>query len=73
VESKGRAMYYPVDTYFTGFAVGNIRAGETQASAIARVKKDAQGYLSESIRVKVESETQSQTRQYGDDYGIVME
>ena len=56
-----RAQAYPSGAWFTGFAEGNVRHNETAPAAAARLKKEAQGLLVESIRVSVESTTDSRS------------
>jgi hypothetical protein len=62
LHSHIREQAYPADAWFTGFAEGNVRQNETSAAAAARLKKEAQGLLAESIRVSVESATGSLSR-----------
>ena len=56
-----REENYPQKLFFTGYIEGNIRAGETEEDAKKRLLKDAQGLLSEKIRVTIKSQTSSQT------------
>lgn len=67
---KMREMYYSSDDYFTGFMPGSIRAGESSADAMIRVKDDAQSELIRSIRVIVETKTNKtdQQLQSGDSF-----
>lgn len=51
-----RRSLYPDDTYFTGFAKGFVRQGETVEAATARLKADAQGDAAQRIEVHVSSE-----------------
>ena len=57
-----RERNYPGNVFITGFATGNVRSGERQADAETRLKKEAQGYVAEEIRVQVTSETNSNDR-----------
>jgi hypothetical protein len=57
-----REQAYPAGAWFTGFVEGNVRPNETVPAATARLKKEAQGLLAESIRVSVESNTESRNR-----------
>ena len=52
-----REASYPSGTFFTGYSQGNVRAGETVQDAKQRLSRDAQGLLSESIRMRIISET----------------
>lgn len=52
---------YPQKFFFTGYIEGNVRQGETVADAKKRLLKDAQGLLTENIRVTVKSQTSLQT------------
>jgi len=54
-----RETSYPSRFFFTGYAEGNIRQGETVENAKNRLSRDAQGLLSESIRVTVRSQATS--------------
>jgi hypothetical protein len=59
VNASQREALYPATVYITGFAEGNARNGETLENAKKRLMKEAQGLLSESVRVQVESKTSS--------------
>ena len=52
---------FPSRAFFTGFTQGTVRAGETVEEAKQRLLRDAQGLLTEGIRVTVRSEVASQT------------
>ena len=56
-----REMNFPPNVFFTGHSQGAMRVGETLETATQRLSRDAQGVLVESIRVRIESETTSQT------------
>jgi hypothetical protein len=62
LNSHSRELAYPAGAWFTGFAEGNVRHNETMQAATARLKKEAQGLLTENIRVSVESTTDSRSR-----------
>jgi hypothetical protein len=62
LNSHSREQAYPAGAWFTGFAEGNVRPNETLPAATARLKKEAQGLLTESIRVSVESVTGSRSQ-----------
>ena len=62
LSSDGRRGAFPESVYVTGFAVGNVRPDETAHAATERLKKEAQGQLSDGIRVKVESERKSYSK-----------
>jgi tetratricopeptide (TPR) repeat protein len=62
LSSEGRQRAFPEDIYVTGFAVGDVRSDETALAAMERLKKEAQGLLSDGIRVKVESERKSYSK-----------
>ena len=59
--SSERERSYPSQSFFTGYIEGNVRSGETVEEAKNRLLKDAQGSLSEKIRMTVKSETTSST------------
>jgi hypothetical protein len=61
MNDDGRESTYPAQTYFRGFATGNVRQGETVETAKKRLLKDAQGLLAEDIRVTVKSEITQQS------------
>ena len=54
-----RERNYPSNVFITGFSTGSVRAGETKADAETRLRKEAQAYVAEAVRVQVSSETQS--------------
>ncbi|MGL4346689.1 MAG: hypothetical protein ACRCR9_01205 [Chitinophagaceae bacterium] len=56
---EGREKEYSQKVYFTGFMGDNVAKGESVSAAINRLKNQAQASLSESIIVKIESETKS--------------
>jgi len=56
-----REVNYPQKTFFTGYAQGNLRQNETVEDAKNRLMREAQGLLSESIRINVRSQTASRT------------
>ena len=56
-----REENYPQKFFFTGYIEGNVRTGETEEDAKKRLLKDAQGLLSEKIRMTIKSQTVSQT------------
>ena len=58
-EPADRERNYPSNVFITGFSTGSVRAGETKTDAAVRLRKEAQGYVAEAIRVQVSSETQS--------------
>ena len=58
LNEQTRAAEFPNSLFFTGFVDDEVRPGETQATAIARLKKDAQAQIAEAIRVQVSSETE---------------
>jgi len=58
LQSDERERNYPSSVFITGFTPGNVRAGETQTDAEARLRKDALAYVTEAIRVQVNSEKQ---------------
>jgi len=60
-QESERELDYPSRFFFTGYAQGNARAGETVEDAKNRLMRDAQGLLSESVRVTVRSHASSQT------------
>ena len=55
---QARETDYPNSVFITGFSTGNIRSGETKAEAEIRLKKEAQAYVAEAVRVLVKSETE---------------
>ncbi|MCL2329071.1 MAG: hypothetical protein FWC39_11250 [Bacteroidetes bacterium] len=55
LKTQDREQNYPSSTFFYGFQTGNMRNGETQATAQARLLKDAQAELTEKILVRVRS------------------
>ena len=59
LQSTDRERNYPNDVFITGYSTGNVRAGESKTDAAARLRKEAQAYIAEAIRVQVNSETQS--------------
>jgi hypothetical protein len=65
LSNDGRSVAFPESVYVTGFAVGNVRPDETAQAAVERLKKEAQGLLSDGIRVKVESERKSYSKSTG--------
>ncbi|MCL2416698.1 MAG: hypothetical protein FWD02_02020 [Bacteroidales bacterium] len=56
-----REINFPSNVFFTGYTQGTAHRGESIAEATQRLSRDAQGLLVESIRVRVESATTSQT------------
>jgi len=54
-------LKFPSAAFFTGYAQGNVRQGESVEDAKIRLLKDAQSLLSENIRVTVRSQTTSRT------------
>ena len=56
-----REMNFPQNVFFTGYTQGTAHQNENVADATQRLLRDAQGLLVESIRVRVESATTSQT------------
>jgi len=56
-----REATFPLNTFFTGLTQGDAHVGENINDAKQRLSKDAQGLLVESIRMRVESNTLSQT------------
>jgi len=54
-----RERNFPNSAFITGLSTGSMRAGETKTDAAARLRKEAQAYVAEAIRVQVSSETQS--------------
>jgi len=56
-----RETSYPPRFFFTGYIEGNVQQGETVENAKNRLSRDAQGLLSESIRVTVRSQATSHT------------
>ena len=56
-----REINFPQRLFFTGYAQGNPRQGETVEDAKNRLMRDAQGLLSEGIRVNVRSQSLSRT------------
>ncbi|MDR0687974.1 MAG: hypothetical protein LBF55_04705 [Prevotellaceae bacterium] len=62
ISSEGRRMLFPESVYVAGFAESSVRPDETVATATDRLKKEAQGLLSDGIRVKVESERKSYSK-----------
>ncbi|MDR0694885.1 MAG: hypothetical protein LBF81_06270 [Prevotellaceae bacterium] len=65
-DSRYREQNFPSSLYFTGFTMGNVRSGEDLPELAGRLKKEAQALLSESIRVKIESETQLHSQSSSD-------
>jgi hypothetical protein len=61
IESDIRSAKFPRETFITGFAEGDINAGETAEKAIERIKTAAQSSLLENIRVNMTSKTSSKT------------
>ena len=61
IDDAERDRIYPAQTYFRGYAIGNVRQGETVETARRRLLKDAQGLLAEDIRVTVRSNTSQQS------------
>jgi len=55
-----RQMKYPENTYFTGFAYGEIPTGRSLNDIVQTLKTEAQADLSRKIRVKITSRTQSE-------------
>ena len=62
LDAQSRRTEYPNSTFFTGFASDEQQQGETQNNAIARLKKAAQAYIAEAVRVQVSSETESRSK-----------
>jgi hypothetical protein len=64
VDGKGREQEFPAALYFTGFTMGHVASGKDLPEVTRRLEKEAQALLTESIRVKIESETllRSQSR-----------
>ncbi|MDR1761265.1 MAG: hypothetical protein LBR55_02325 [Bacteroidales bacterium] len=58
LQSDERERNYPSMVFITGFTPGNVRSGETKADAEARLRNDALAYVTEAIRVQVNSEKQ---------------
>jgi len=58
-QSSDRERNYPSSVFITGFSTGNMRTGETKSDAEVRLRKEAQAYVAEAVRVQVSSETQS--------------
>lgn len=61
LKTQDREQNYPASTFIYGFITGNARAGETQASAELRLRKNAQAELTEKILVQVRSSKQLNT------------
>lgn len=59
MDSDFRKLQYPSSVYITGFASGNVLAGEDIAKAAERIKSVAQSDLLESIRVNMKSSSHS--------------
>ena len=57
LQDADRERNYPNNVFITGLSTGNIRAGETKATAETRLRKEAQGYVAEAIRIQVTSVT----------------
>jgi hypothetical protein len=55
LDEQSREQNFPSNTFYTGFASGSIRAGETKEKTMERLRKEAQAYCLESIRVNVTS------------------
>ena len=58
LDPASRERNYPNSVFITGYTPGNVRAGETKSDAEARLRKDALAYVTEGIRVQVNSEKQ---------------
>jgi hypothetical protein len=59
IESDTRSVTYSKEIFITGFAEGNINSGETAEKAVERIKTTAQNNLLESVRLNMQSHTQS--------------
>jgi hypothetical protein len=70
-QASERDGNYPPKLFFTGYTEGNVQADETVEQAKNRLIKDAQGLLSESIRVTVKNQTTSQTVSTADKFSSV--
>jgi len=57
LDDQSREQNYPSSVFYTGFATGSIRAGENKQTAEQRLRKEAQAYCVEQIRVKIENVT----------------
>jgi hypothetical protein len=53
---------YPADEWYIGFMQTHIKSGDKSDDALKSLERDAQNQLAESIIVKVESTTNSETR-----------
>jgi len=60
-QQSERERSYPSRAFFTGYAQGVVRQGETVEDAKNRLLREAQGLLSENIRVTVRSQTELRT------------
>lgn len=63
-DSNKRTLYYPTDSYITGYAIDNIKSGESQGSAITRIKDAARANAASTISVRIQNETQSTLYSY---------
>ncbi|MDR2841137.1 MAG: hypothetical protein LBV75_07785, partial [Paludibacter sp.] len=54
-DEQSRENNFPSSVFYTGFATGNIRSGENKEKASERLRKEAQAYCLEAIRVNVSS------------------
>ena len=55
-----RNLQYPQENFLTGFAEGNVNAGENIDKAVSRIKTSAQTDLLEGLKVTVKSNTKSE-------------
>ena len=60
LDADFRDLQYPKSTFLTGYAEGNINAGENYENAVSRIKITAQTALLENIRVSMKSNTRSE-------------
>ena len=60
LDADFRDLQYPKSTFLTGYAEGNINAGENYENAVSRIKTAAQTALLENIRVTMKSNTRSE-------------
>jgi hypothetical protein len=61
LDNDFRSLQFPSSSFLTGYAEGNVNAGETAEKAVERIKTTAQNSLLESVRVNMKSNTQSST------------
>jgi hypothetical protein len=62
LNEQNRTFDFPRHTYITGFAMIETQSNEPLDKTIGRVKTEAQGALSKTIRVKIEETSQSSTK-----------